>query len=406
MDMPTKDIENSEAELSDAEYNDIRLFRVSHSLSAEKALTDLNGEWMVCSSESARDFSAIGFLFSRELNSKLNTPVGMIQSAFGGTPIESWISLQALSENPLLNPILTTWEKWVEEYPEDPEERERITRQNEAEMKAMGKPIPPWRPMPKAPDHSHRPGSAFNAMINPLISYSIRGVLWYQGEANAPRARQYRDILPALIKNWRELWGNKDLPFLFVQLPRFEAEWLEDDIWAEIREAQSLTWRNMPETGMVVSMDRGDYLDLHPKDKKMIAIRLCLAALSVVYGENVEFSGPIYHSHKREGSNIRIFFEHTAGGLICEGKELQGFTIAGIDREFKPASAWIDNDNVLIKCDSNVPVAIRYRWANSPDGNLFNELGLPASPFRTDDWPGKTDDRVGDAIEKCVEMFL
>jgi len=406
MHMTTNGSTDAKTELANADYPDIRLFKVPDRI-AQEALSDVKGKWVVCSSKSASNFSAVGFFFCREIQQRLNVPVGMIQSTFGGSPAEAWISTQALAAEPLLKPILTTWERWIADYPATPEAREAITKQNEEKLKAEGKPIPPWRPQPKAADHFHRPGCIFNAMIQPLTSYPIRGVIWYQGEANAPRARQYRDIFPCLIQDWRTHWKNAELPFLFVQLPGFDVDWLEGDIWAELREAQLMTWRNTPGTGMIVSIDKGDRSNIHPPDKKPIGIRLANAALALVYGKDIEFSGPIYRSYKREDNCIRLEFEHTGGGLTCRGKQLLGFTMAGTDQVFRPASARIDGNTVIVECPGiAAPEAVRYGWANSPDCNLFNKTGLPASPFRTDAWPCKTDDRVGNAVETCVEMFF
>lgn len=237
------------------------------------------------------------------------------------------------------------------------------------------------------------PTVLYNAMIAPLIPYGIRGAIWYQGESNAGRAYQYRSLFPALIQDWRKNWNRGDFPFLFVQLANWQETKPEpaDDPWAELREAQLMTL-SLPTTGMAVTIDIGEAGDIHPQNKQDVGRRLALAARHVAYGEQLVYSGPIYNSMTIEGSSIRLGFDHVGGGLVAKGGELKGFAIAGEDRKFVWADARIDGNTVVVSSPHvPAPVAVRYAWAINPVCNLYNREGLPASPFRTDAWPGMTE---------------
>jgi sialate O-acetylesterase len=219
----------------------------------------------------------------------------------------------------------------------------------------------------------------YNAMIAPLLPYAIRGVIWYQGEANVGRERQYRSLFPALIADWRRAWGEGDFPFLFVQIAPFSGN------TPEIREAQLLTLEHTTNTAMAVTIDCGDANDIHPAHKQPMGARLSLAARALAYGEKIEYSGPIFASMKIDGANAILSFTHLGGGLVAKDGELKGFTIAGADKVFHLAQAKIVGKTVVVSSpEVSQPVAVRYGWANVPEGNLFNRAGLPASPFRTD----------------------
>src|SRR5205807_1044341 len=223
-----------------------------------------------------------------------------------------------------------------------------------------------------------------------LIPYGIRGAIWYQGESNAGHAYEYRTLLPAMIKNWRADWKQGDFPFLIVQLAPFmkiETEPKESQ-WAELREAQLLTSLNVPKTAVAVITDVGDEKDIHPRKKEPVGARLALAARALANGEDIEYSGPVYSDMKAEGSKISLRFTHQGGGLVAKDGALTGFTIAGSDRKFVNAEAEIQDDKLVVWSNHVAqPVAVRYGWANYPTGNLWNKAGLPASPFRTDDFP-------------------
>jgi len=232
-----------------------------------------------------------------------------------------------------------------------------------------------------------------NAMIAPLQPYAIAGAIWYQGETNAGRAYQYRDLFPTMIKCWWDDWKLGDFPFLFVQLANFMEvkDQPGDSAWAELREAQTMTL-NLPNTGMAVIIDIGDAKDIHPKNKQDVGKRLALWALANTYGVDVVCSGPLYTSMDKSGDKIILHFDHCGGGLVAKGGEpLKGFAIAGKDRKFVWADARIDGDTVVVRSDKVAePMAVRYAWADNPICNLYNKADLPASPFRTDDWPGVT----------------
>ncbi len=232
-----------------------------------------------------------------------------------------------------------------------------------------------------------------NAMIEPLIPYAIRGAIWYQGESNTGRAYQYRTLFPDLIRDWRQRWGQGDFPFLFVQLANFMATKAEpaEDSWAELREAQLMTLSE-PNTGMAVTIDIGDTKDIHPKNKQEVGRRLALNALKIAYDRDLIYTGPTYKSMQIGGDKIRLLFDHTGNGLITkDGTELKGFAVAGGDHKFYWATAKIDGNAVIVwSSEVKNPVAVRYAWASNPICNLYNSAGLPASPFRSDDWRGIT----------------
>ena len=248
-------------------------------------------------------------------------------------------------------------------------------------------------PMPAAMSSDPNvPTVLYNAMIAPLVPYGIKGAIWYQGESNAGRAYQYRSLLPTMIGDWRAQWKEGDFPFNIVQLANFtpQLQTPSDSDWAELREAQRMTAQNVPNVGLASAIDIGDANDIHPRNKQDVGHRLALTALAKTYGQKIEYSGPDYRSMKIEGDKIRLNFTHAQGLKATEG-DIQGFAIAGADKKWVWADAKIDGDSVLVSSPQvRVPVAVRYAWANNPNANLTNAAGLPAVPFRTDDWPGIT----------------
>ena len=251
------------------------------------------------------------------------------------------------------------------------------------------------KPSPPPTEDQNSPARLFNAMINPIIPYGIKGVIWYQGESNAGRGYQYRKLLPAMISDWRKCWGQPspgtDFPFLIVQLANFSAppEKPGDSNWAELREAQAITAMNVPSTGLVVAIDIGDVKDIHPKNKQEVGRRLALAAFKLAYGQDIVYSVPVYDSMKIDDGKIILKFKNTGGGLVAKNGDLKQFAIAGEDKHFVWANAKIEADTVVVWSDEvKNPIAVRYAWADNPEGcNLYNNEGLPAVPFRTDDWP-------------------
>jgi sialate O-acetylesterase len=388
---------NAEQEIAEADYPKIRLFYVKRTV-ADEPLSDCEGNWVECSPETVPGFSAVAYFFGRFLHKELGVPVGLIHTSWGGTPAEAWTRREVLEADADFAPILKRYADAVANYPNAMEEhKQKLAEWKEAaeKAKAEGK-NPPRRPRaPFGPGHPHTPSGLYNAMIAPLIPYGIAGAIWYQGESNAGRAYQYRTLFPAMIKNWRDDWGVGKFPFLFVQLANFMETKPEpdDSAWAELREAQLMTLA-LPNTGMAVIIDIGEADDIHPKNKQDVGKRLALWALADTYGKKLVKSGPIYTSMKVDGNSIVLSFDHVGGGLVAkDGEELKGFAIAGKDRKFVWADAKIEGDTVVVSSDEvSEPAAVRYAWADNPVCNLYNAEGLPASPFRTDDWPGETVD--------------
>jgi sialate O-acetylesterase len=353
----------------------------------------------MCSPETVGSFSAAGYFFGRELYKEIKQPIGLIHTSWGGTPAEAWTSPAALQENPGLEPILTrykealaAWPKAKAKYDED------VAKWKEAAQQAKtdGKQPPRMPGAPMGPGNPNCPSGLYNGMVAPLIPYTIRGAIWYQGESNAGRAYQYRDLFPTMIKSWWNAWGQEgqgDFPFLFVQLANFmdPKEEPGDSSWAELREAQLMTL-DLSNTGMAVIIDIGDTKDIHPKNKQDVGKRLALWALANTYSKDVVYSGPLYTSMTKKGKTIVLSFDHLGGGLVAKGGEpLKGFALAGADKKFVWADAKIEADKIIVSSDKVAdPVAVRYAWADNPVCNLYNKAGLPASPFRTDTWPGVT----------------
>lgn len=393
MQWPVAASENPDQTAAAARDPHLRLFTVPR-VNSETPQRDIDAKWEECSPETVRQFSAVAYFFGRDLRKALNVPVGLISTNYGGTPAEAWTSRSTLESDPELRTILENHARQVDGYPKAMEQHLAVLRAwREAAEKARqeGKEPPraPAAPLNPMSPWLH-PTGLYNAMIAPLIPYAIRGAIWYQGESNAGRAYQYRTLFPAMIRDWRRNWGQGDFPFLFVQLAPFMriATEPEESAWAELREAQLLTALRVPKTAMAVITDAGDPNDIHPKRKEPVGARLALAARRIAYGEPIVHSGPIFDRMKVEGNRAVLTFKHAGGGLMARGGALTGFTIAGPDRKFVNAQAEIQGDKVVVWSPQvERPVAVRYGWANCPVVNLYNGAGLPASPFRTDDFP-------------------
>ncbi len=388
--------QNSKMEIAAANYPRIRLFTAERTVASEPQ-KDVPGKWVECSPETVGEFSAVGYFFGRELHNKLQIPIGLINSSWGGTRAEAWTSMPTLKSDPMYQAILERGERDVENFKEafdQYEEAYENWKQEMREAEVTGEPVPNPPRMPNLVYRNpHRPAVLYNGMIAPLIPYAVQGAIWYQGESNAGRAYQYRSLFKDMILDWRKNWGNEDLAFLFVQLANFIQTYSPDTAWAELREAQAMALK-LPNTGMAVTIDIGNPTDIHPRNKQEVGRRLALDALAGTYGkDDVIYSGPMYKSMEKEGAKIRISFNHLGGGLISgDGKDLQGFLIAGSDRQFEEANAMIDGNDVIVWSDKVTrPAAVRYAWKDNPEEcNLYNRAGLPANPFRTDDWPGVT----------------
>ncbi len=402
---------NGKEETAAADYPEVRFFSVGNGTTPEGPVERLKdhynpGEyksfWQACSPKSIGSFSAVGYFFGRDLQRSLKVPVGLIWNAWGATPAESWISREAMIADPDIKPLVERWDNTVKfaQTPEGKKELEEVFAEYEAKQKeARAKGEWFWRsdayqePLKKL----SCPGTFFNGRVNPLIPFAIRGVIWYQGEGNTGMGYAYRKLFPLVIKDWRNRWGQGDFPFIFVQLANWSGNFPKEpqqSEWAELRESQLRTL-SLPNTAMAVAIDIGEAGNIHPANKQDVGKRLALAARGTVYGEKIEYSGPIYRDMKVDGDSIRLSFDHVGGGLVAKDGELKQFAIAGEDQKFVWASARIDGNSVVVHSDAVAkPVAVRYAWATNPAGcNLYNKEDLPASPFRTDDWRGVTTEK-------------
>ncbi|MBN1805166.1 MAG: hypothetical protein JW837_07945 [Sedimentisphaerales bacterium] len=395
MQMTVQNSANAKVEIASANYPNIRLFSVTRKVAAEPQ-SDCEGSWVECNPETVPGFSAAAYFFGRELYQRLNVPIGLIHTSWGGTPSEAWTRREVLENEPEAGPILERYADAVANYPQAKQEYEQKLeewKKTVEKARTEGRQIPRRPYAPLGPDHPHAPAGLYNAMIAPLIPYGINGAIWYQGESNAGRAYQYRKIFPAMITNWRNDWGQGDFSFLFVQLANFMETKSEpgDSAWAELREAQSMSL-DLPKTGMAVIIDIGEANDIHPKNKQDVGKRLALWALAKNYKKDIVYSGPLFKRMNVEGNKAILSFDHIGSGLMARSSgKLEGFAIAGADRKFVRASADIEGDKVVVSSEKvPEPAAVRYAWADNPVCNLYNKEGLPASPFRTDSWPGVT----------------
>lgn len=370
--------DNAKQEIASADYPNIRLITVPR-VSSRTPKDDFNGSWSTCTPQSVPGFSGVGYFFGRKLHKELDgMAIGLINCSWGGSSCETWINPDIIAAEPDYAQIMKRKSDYEEKNPDKGDNQQA--------------------------------GYLYNGMIVPVKNYGIRGAIWYQGETNAGRAFQYRTLFPCMIENWRKEWNQGDFPFYFVQLANYRAINPEsgESAWAELREAQSMT-RKLKNAGEAVIIDIGDEKDIHPRNKQDVGLRLALIALAKDYGmrELVHY-GPVYKSMKIEGNKIVLEFDHIGSGLIAgrniycpndgtfvtktgNGSFLQGFSIAGEDKKFVWAGAKIQGNKIEVTAkDVPNPVAVRYAWADNPICNLYNVEGLPATPFRTDEWPGVT----------------
>lgn len=531
-------INHYQQEIAAADYPQIRHFKVPNTVSSQPKDDLEGGDWKICSPETAGDFTATGYFFARELYLRLHIPIGLINTSWGGTMVETWTSREAFEKSDEFKTMIATmpalnldslvkrraetmarlldsmqqsldknsnpgqwknadyddsrwphmklpglWEEqglggidgvvWFRKVIDIAEadagkaatiDLSKIDDSDDSYVngtKVGGLQnqyselrhytIPPGvlkagknliavrvedpgggggiygdaadmkltignKTIPLSGDWSFRiesilggsgsggvgpndyPTLLFNAMINPLLPYAIKGAIWYQGETNAGRAYQYRKAFPLMITDWRRHWGLGDFPFYFVQLASFNAgngNSEHGSSWAELREAQAMTL-SLPNTGMAVITDIGESHDIHPKNKQDVGKRLAAIALNNLYGTTMEYSGPVYQSMKTDGNKIIISYTHTGSGLMTKDPYgyIKGFEIAGSDHRFHYAKAYIDGSNIVVyRDDVSSPVAVRYAWADDAlEANLFNKEGFPAAPFRSDQWKGITEE--------------
>lgn len=396
-----------------ATFPKIRMYTVAKNI-ALKPQPDANGKWVECSPETVGGFSAVGYFFARDLYQKLGVPVGMIHSSWGGTPAQAWTSLDGFGHAPELKGYVeqaqatlasydaataaypaqqadyqTAKKQWDESVGTAYNESLKAWKDSNTKAQATGqpqspKPKPePTSPAPKPPARpegtQNNPTTLYNGMLAPIIPYAIKGAIWYQGESNATQSMQYRTLFPTMIADWRAKWKQGDFPFIFVQIAPY------NDQPPEIREAQFLTLSKSKNTAMAVTTDVGNPTDIHPNQKEPVGQRLALAARALTYGEQIEYSGPLYDSMTAQDGKITLHFTHIGSGLTSKDGALKGFTIAGDDKKFVTAKAEINGSTLSVSADGIAkPTAVHYGWQNAPDVNLYNKEGLPASPFRTD----------------------
>ena len=446
MAMALRPCNNAQEEIAKANSPEIRLFSVARKTSGEP-LDAVGGQWVECSPKTVGGFSAVGYFFGRKLHQELKVPIGLINTSWGGTPADAWTSRPAFEAVPELKPILEHWDQIVADHPaavqkfkevQLPKLKEALQKATEALKEAQQLPDPTARSEavakarrqvhltrrrmggPTGPVSPHRPANLYNGMIAPLIPLAIKGAIWYQGESNAGRSYQYRKLFPTMIESWRKGWGQGDFAFYWVQLANFRGVVPEpaESGWAELREAQTMTL-SLPNTGEAVIIDIGEARDIHPRNKQDVGLRLALNALALTYGKKIVYSGPRFDSMKVEGAKARVKFKQVGAGLVAKPfadpvtvngptlakrfgiaitpelrpkTDVLGFAVAGEDKKFVWADeATIEGDCVVVSSTKVAkPVAVRYAWGNNPVCNLSNKEGLPACPFRTDEWPGVT----------------
>jgi sialate O-acetylesterase len=371
---PTYPMKDSAKEIANANDPQLRLMLVGRE-GSDYPLNDVTGKWTDCTPQTAADFSAVAYFFGREIAEKEHVAVGLIDATWGGTPADSWMSMDTLGSNPALFPVFYSRSLFAN----DEIDRQMRLKMVQEATRASGSPPPQvWHPS----QISWMPAGLYNGMIAPVTPYSIKGWIWYQGETNSrkDRAPYYSTLFPALIADWRIHFAQGDLPFLFVQISSFISP--KED-WGMIRDAQrrTLALRN---TAMAVTIDVGDPHSVHPPDKQIVGARLALAARGMVYDEHIEYQSPLFRQVTSEPGALRVWFSD-AEGLSSHGKPVESFEIAGADHQFIPAVAHIDGETVVVSSPSvPSPQFVRYAWDSAAQGSLYNSAGLPASTFTSE----------------------
>jgi sialate O-acetylesterase len=333
------------------------------------------------------------------MHRELGVPVGIINSSWGGTQIESWLGADALRAAPAWEQVSRRWQAELERYPARLAAHEAALarwEESAARARAENAPVPAQPRAPEGPGSRREPSGLFNGMVHPFVSLAVRGILWYQGESNADRHEEYADLFRALITQWRRDFNRDELPFYFVQVANFNvARDPGGQQWANLREAQAKVL-DLPNTGMAVTIDIGDPDNVHPADKQEVGRRLALVALAKEFGRDIECRGPAFRTVRLENGRLRVLFDHAAGLVLRTGDGRAAFELAGADGEFRPAEAGIDGETVVLSAaDVLEPVAVRYAWRNDPPAPLYNGAGLPAEPFRWQQ-PNAFTPRAGD----------
>jgi sialate O-acetylesterase len=384
MEWPLEAAEGGPDEIRQADHPQVRFLRATR-VTSRFPLADVETDgWKVCTPQTAPKVSAVAYFFARAVREHHPVPVGLIDASWGGAPLAAFTPLTTLAGDPALQPAILHWSRMADRHATTLLEVEKEKRDLEAasaQARAQGEepPRPRWRPGLEA----WSPAGIYNAMVHPLTPHAIRGVIWYQGESDASpeRAPVYARLFETTIRSWRQAWGVGDFPFLFVQLANWKAG--PGNAWPELREAQLQTL-SVANTGMAVTIDVGDPGDIHPRDKKTVGTRLALAARALAHGERLVHSGPLFRQATPEGAALRVHFDHASGLTTRGGAPALGFEVAGPDGRYVPAQARIEGSTVVVSApDVKAPRSVRYAWADNPPVSLYNDAGLPASPFRS-----------------------
>ncbi len=401
MEFTVASAKDSAREIAAANFSRIRQIKIGRQLALTPRNTFTANGWSEATPATVGHFTAVGYFFAREVHRRTGVPIGIVNCTWSGTPIEPWMSAESLASDPRFAVVGERWHADVAAYPARRAAFEQTLtawRESEAQAKANGAAAHAAflreqrapRPPIGAPDHPYpsNPSAIFHGMVHPLRGLGIKGVLWYQGEANAVRAPEYAALFQAHIRDWRRFFAQPELPFYWVQLAGYRV----DTDWPRLREAQSQAL-SLAHTGQAIAIDIGDPEDIHPTNKQEVGHRLALIAQSKLYdggrtGQREEFSGPVLRSAGRIGTRFELRFNH-ASGLTArgDGNHVQGLEVAGEDRVFHPARGEISGDTLVVSSENvAMSVAVRYAWRSMPNANLYNGAGLPAAPFRTDQW--------------------
>ena len=401
-----------DADLDIAQAKDAQLRLISvPQVGTQEDQDDFKGQWEECTPTVAAQFTAVGYHFGRVLREMLGVPVGLIDDAWGGSSCEAWVKRDVLEKDPRFASIIARWKQTEATFTQEVFEKQMAEHQAKADAWAKARAEAAkaktlfTTPAPRAPQNpltgQHRPGNLYSGVLHPTIGYGIKGVIWYQGESNASRAKEYRDLFPFMIEHWRKEWKQGDFPFYWVQLADFKPYQTEpgESDWAELREAQTLTMSKLPHTGQCVITDLGEANDIHPKNKRDVAERLARWALVNDYGQKLVYRSPELKDAKFDGGKALLTFDYAPQGLrTVDTDDVKGFAICGEDKKWVWAKASIiggskkGTNQIEVSAEGVAkPVAVRYAWADNPVCNVYSAEGLPVTPFRTDDFPMITD---------------
>ena len=401
---------DADLDIAQAKFPQIRLISVPQ-VGTQEIQDDFKGQWEECSPANAGQFTAVGYHFGRVLHEMLGVPVGLIDNAWGGSACEAWVKRDVLEKDPRFASIIARWKQIESTFTQEAFDKQvadykvKAAAWGQARAEAAKAGTFFTTPAPRPPQNlmtgQGRPGNLYAGVLHPTIGYGIKGVIWYQGESNASRAKEYGELFPFMIEHWRKEWQQGDFPFYWVQLAdykNYQTEPVESD-WAELREAQTRTMSKLPKTGQCVITDLGEANDIHPKNKRDVAERLARWALVNDYGQKLPYRSPELKDAKFDGGKALLTFDYAPQGLrTIDTDDVKGFAICGADKKWVWAKASIiggskkGTNQIEVSAEGvTQPVAVRYAWADNPVCNVYSAEGLPVTPFRTDDFPMITD---------------